>query len=313
VHGAISLTAWLRLPPCTKNLYCIAFAIVPITRLRSPIPVFLVAEYLETESKSELCHEYLDGQIFAIAAGKQGRYAAQVARSMSAFTLQFKIKPEEKQSMSLTFYFAPMSTASITEAVLAELAIPFDLVKLNISVGDTKKPEFLKVNPNGRVPAIVHEGTAIWESSAITMYLGEVFGVDAKLYPAPGPKRGEAMKWIVWSSVTLAEAASRLFASLPPEKQGDVETNSQEKVAPEMKSAIAMEKAKADLADCLRILNGGLEGRSFLIGDYSLADTHLHSMVGWISSMEVDLTPFPNVTGWLKRCYDRPAIAQSQN
>ncbi len=76
-----------------------------------------------------------------------------------------------------------------------------------------------------------------------------------------------------------------------------------------MKSAIAMEKVKADLADCLRILNGGLEGRSFLIGDYSLADTHLHGIVGWIGSMEVDLTPFPNVTGWLKRCYERPAIA----
>jgi glutathione S-transferase len=123
--------------------------------------------------------------------------------------------------MSLTFYFAPMSTASITEAVLAELAIPFDLVTLNISIGDTKKPEFLKVNPNGRVPAIVHEGVAIWESSAITMYLGEVFGVDANLYPAAGPKRGEAMKWIAWGNVTLAEPASRLFASLPSEMQGD--------------------------------------------------------------------------------------------
>ncbi len=212
--------------------------------------------------------------------------------------------------MSLTFYFAPMSTASITEAVLAELAIPFDLVKLNISVGDTRKPEFLKINPNGRVPAIVHEGTAIWESSAITMYLGEVFGVDKKLYPAPGPKRGEAMKWIAWSNVSLAESASRLFASLPPEMQGDVETNAQEQVAPEMKSEIAMEKAKADIADCLGVLNGGLEGRAFLIGDYSLADTHLQGIVSWIGSMEIDLTPFPNVTEWLKRCYERPAIAK---
>jgi glutathione S-transferase len=190
--------------------------------------------------------------------------------------------------MSLIFYFAPMSTASITEAVLAELAIPFDLVTLNISAGDTRKLEFLELNPNGRVPVIVHEGVAIWESSAITMYLGEVFGVDSKLYPAPGPKRGEAMKWIAWSNVTLAEPASRLFASFPPEKQGDAETNSQEKVALEMKSAVAMEKAKADLADCLRILNGGLEGRPFLIGDYSLADTHLQGIVGWVGSMDVD-------------------------
>ncbi len=63
--------------------------------------------------------------------------------------------------MSLTFYFAPMSTASITEAVIAELGIPCDRVELNLSNGDSRKPEFLKINPNGRVPAIVHEGTAI--------------------------------------------------------------------------------------------------------------------------------------------------------
>ncbi|NJK39218.1 MAG: glutathione S-transferase family protein [Oscillatoriales cyanobacterium RM2_1_1] len=212
--------------------------------------------------------------------------------------------------MSLTFYFAPMSTASITEAVLAELGIPFNLVKLNISVGETKKPEFLKINPNGRVPVIVHEGVSIWESSAITMYLGEVFGVDKKLYPAPGNKRGEAMKWIAWSNVTLAEPASRLFASLPPEEQGDAETNSQEALAPEMKNTVTMEKAKADLGDCLRILNDGLEGRLFLIGEYCLADTHLQGIVGWIGSLGMNLESFPNVTAWLKRCYERPAIAK---
>jgi glutathione S-transferase len=212
--------------------------------------------------------------------------------------------------MSLTFYSAPMSTASITEAVIAELGIDCDRIDLDLSAGDTKKPEYLKINPNGRVPAIVHDGTAIWESSAITMYLGEIFGVDAKLYPAPGPQRGEAMKWIAWGNVTLAEPAGRLFASLPPEMQGDPATNADEKVTSEQKSEIAMAKANADLVDCLKILDIGLEGRSFLIGEYSLADTHLQGIVGWIGSMQIDLTPFANVTGWLQRCYQRPAIAK---
>jgi glutathione S-transferase len=71
-----------------------------------------------------------------------------------------------------------------------------------------------------------------------------------------------------------------------------------------------MAKAKADLANCLRILDLGLEGRSFLIGEYSLADTHLQGIVGWTGMMDVDLTPFANVTGWLQRCYQRPAIAK---
>jgi len=212
--------------------------------------------------------------------------------------------------MSLTFYSAPMSTASITEAVLAELGINCDRINLDLSAGDTRKPEYLKINPNGKVPAIVHDGTAIWESSAITMYLGELFGVEAKLYPAPGPQRGEAMKWIAWGNVNLAEAANRVFQSLLPEKQGDPATNADEKVTSEQKSAIAMTKAKADLADCLRILDVGLEGRSFLIGEYSLADTHLQGIVGWVGMLDFDLTPFANVTGWLQRCYQRPAIAK---
>jgi len=69
-------------------------------------------------------------------------------------------------------------------------------------------------------------------------------------------------------------------------------------------------RAKADLADYHKVLDGGLEGRSFLLGDYSLADTHLQGIVGWLGIMDVDLTPFSNVTGWLKRCYERPAIAK---
>jgi glutathione S-transferase len=212
--------------------------------------------------------------------------------------------------MSLRFYYVPMSTSSITEAVLAELGIDCDRVKLSITDGDTRQPDFLNINPNGRVPAIVHNGTAIWESSAITMYLGEVFGVEANLYPALSPQRGEAMKWIVWGNMALAEAAGRLSALLPSDSDGGVVPNSQDWIAPEQRSAIALAKAQADLVGCLGILNNALAGKSFLLGDYSLVDTHLQGFVGWISSMEVSLQPFPNVMGWLERCGKRPAIAK---
>jgi glutathione S-transferase len=212
--------------------------------------------------------------------------------------------------MSLTFYYVPMSTSSITEAVLAELDIPCDRVQLSIVDGDTKKPDFLAINPNGRVPVIVHEGIAIWESAAITLYLGELFGVEAKLYPPAGPQRGEAMKWIVWGNVSLAEAAGRLSALMSADSDGAVQSNSQDWVSPEQRSPIALEKAKSDLTRCLGILDHALDGKSFLLGDYSLVDTHLQGFIGWISSMEVDLQAFPNVMGWLKRCCERPAIAR---
>ena len=215
--------------------------------------------------------------------------------------------------MGLIFYYAPYSTASITEAVLAELGTACERVKLDIDAGDTRKPEFRKINPNGRVPTIVHYGTAIWESSAITMYLGEMFGVDAKLYPAPGPKRGEAMKWIAWSNVSLAEAGGRLSAALPTGSPGAVQAGSVDWVPDEQRAKGAEQKARADLAACLGILDGALGGKQFLLGDYSLSDTHLQGFIGWIGAMGVDLAPFPNVSSWLTRCGERPALAKLAN
>lgn len=193
--------------------------------------------------------------------------------------------------MSLTFYFAPMSTATITEGVLAELGTPCERVQLDLRAGDTKKPEFLKINPNGKVPTIVHDGTPIWESAAITMYLGETFGVDAKLYPGPGRERGQAMAWINWANVTVASAGIRLAASLATGGE-------------------AADRAKADVATCLQILEGALAGKSFLLGDYTLVDTHVYSVVAWLGMMKVDFSPYPGVAAWMKRCGERPALAK---
>jgi glutathione S-transferase len=198
--------------------------------------------------------------------------------------------------MSLTFYSAPMSTASITELVLEELGVPHETIKLDIQKGDTKKPEFLAVNPNGRVPCIVHDGTVIWESAALTMYLGETFGVERGLYPGPGLRRGEAMKWIVWTNVTLGDAVSRYTR------------NTMTWYPDDQKNAAAGEVAKKDIGECLRVLNLSLEGKTYLAGDYTLADTHLNSFCEWLRMMKIDFAPFPNVIAWGARCSDRPAV-----
>jgi len=200
--------------------------------------------------------------------------------------------------VSLVFYYAPMSSASITALVLEELGVPCERVKLDIQKKETRTPEFLKVNPNGRVPVIVHDGTAIWESVAITMYLGETFGVEKGLYPPPGPRRGEAMKWIAWANVTLGEAVFRwtrnTMAWYPAEEQ----------------NAKAGASAEADIANCLRVLERSLDGRQFLAGDYTLADTHVAGLIGWLRSMKIDFAPYERINAWTGRCRARPAYAR---
>lgn len=196
--------------------------------------------------------------------------------------------------MSLIFYSAPMSTATATAVVLEELGVPHDRKKLDIKAGDTKKPEFLKLNPNGKVPVIVHDGVAIWESSAIAMYLGETFGVDKKLYPPAGPKRGEAMKWISWTNVSLCEAVyRRAYAG----EWGDEETRNPK----------AAEKATKDIAALLTILDGALAGKEFLIGEFTLADAHLNSFCDWLRYSKIDFAPYANINAWSARCSQRPA------
>ena len=197
--------------------------------------------------------------------------------------------------MSITFYYAPMSTAAITELVIEELGIPVEKVKLDLRAGDNKKPEYLKLDPNGRVPCIVHDGTPIWESAAITIYLGELFGTAKKLWPEAGPRRGEAMKWVVWTNVTVGEAMYRRG------RAGDW-------VPAEQRNEKAHAEATEDLGKLLGILDAALAGKQFLAGDFTLADSHVSSVIDWMHHTKIDFSKHANINAWHERCHARPAF-----
>jgi glutathione S-transferase len=198
--------------------------------------------------------------------------------------------------MSLTLYYAPMSTAAITQLVVEELGVPCEMVKLDLRAGDTKKPDYLKINPNGVVPCIVHDGVAIWESAAITIYLGEQFGTAKKLWPEAGPHRGEAMKWVVWTNVTVAEAMQRRG------RAGDWAPT------PEQRNPAAHAEATTDIDECLAILDAALAGKQYLLGDqFTLADSHVASLAQWLRMSKIDFSKHANINAWLERCAARPA------
>ena len=198
--------------------------------------------------------------------------------------------------MSLTFYYAPQSSASPVHWTLEELGVPYDKVHIDIKKGDQKKPDFLKLNPNARVPVLVHDGTAIFESVAIQIYLGETFGVAKGLYPESGPQRGEVMKWIVWTNVTLGDVLGRLGRNLmgwSPEDE---------------RNAKAGASAKKEGQELLGIVEAALASSDYLVGNkFSLADLHLSSWMDYARMMGLDLAPFPKLTAWVERCTARPS------
>lgn len=196
--------------------------------------------------------------------------------------------------MSLTFYFAPMSTASTVHWSLEELAIPYEGVLVDLKDAADKEKKLGPVNPNMRVPVLVHDGTVIFESVAIQIYLGETFGVEKGLYPEPGPRRAEALKWLVWANVSLGEAVSRWQRNT----EGDVA----------QRNAAAGAQAREDIDGLIAILEKDLVNKSYILGDSaSLVDFHLASIFQWIGFCGVDLTRFANVQAWVERCSARPA------
>jgi glutathione S-transferase len=212
------------------------------------------------------------------------------------FDHSFGFYSQKENAMSLTFYYAPQSSATPVHWALEELGVPYEKVKLNIRGGDTKKPEFTKLNPNAKVPLLVVDGTPIFESCAILLYLGETYGVDKGLFPAPGIKRAEAMKWMVWNGVSIGEAMGRLGR------------NTTDFYPADQKNAAAGEAAKADIHGLLKILDHALEGKQYLVDNkFSLADLYLASWQQYLAYFKFDTSSYKNLQKWTERCCSRPA------
>lgn len=202
--------------------------------------------------------------------------------------------------MSIVFYYTPMSSATRVHWALEELGVSYDKVKVDLAKGEQRKPGFLALNPNGKVPLMVVEGQPVFESLAMLLYLGETYGVDKGLFPAPGPKRLEAFKWMAWGSVSFTEAVNRLMR------------NTSDRWPAEQRNEAAADAARTDVNALLRVLDGGLAGRQFLLGDeFSIADCGVATMVAFVGRLGLDLAQYANVAAWTARCTSRPALGRA--
>lgn len=201
--------------------------------------------------------------------------------------------------MSITFYYAPMSSATRVHWALEELGIPYEKVKVNLAEKEQKKPEYLALNPNGKVPCLVVDGQPMFESLAMLLYLGETFGVEKGLFPAPGLARAEAFTWISWVSVSLHDCIVRII------KNGD-------RVPEEQRNAKAREAAIAEAHEHLAILERHLEGREYVLGaTFSIVDCASASFVPFLGRLGVETGKYPNLNAWVGRCMTRPALARA--
>lgn len=201
--------------------------------------------------------------------------------------------------MSLTFYYSPQSNASRVRMSLTELGVPHETVLVDLKAGDQRQPDFLRWNPNGKVPTIVLDGTPMFESVAIQIALGERYGVEKGLWPRIGSsEHHQALTWLVWSQVSLIGAVVRYM------------WNASDYVPREQHNAKQAEVAWAEVERLLKILDERFAGREYLTGvDYTLADLDVASTVVWgMMIHKFDLSAYPRMQAWVRRVAARPAF-----
>ena len=200
--------------------------------------------------------------------------------------------------MAVKLYGIPMSRSSRCLWMLEELGIPYENVPVHF-LGEAQKPEFLKINPNGRIPALDDDGLVLFESLAINLHLARKYAGGKGLWPKSPDDQSRAIQWSIWAMTELEPpvmAVLRNRAFLPEPQRNEAEAKAGE----------------VALAKPVGVLEGALAGRPYLLGDaFSVADLNVHAVLGWAPTMgRMKFDGTKNVAAWLKRCGERPALAR---
>ncbi|MEL6663129.1 MAG: glutathione S-transferase family protein [Pseudomonadota bacterium] len=191
----------------------------------------------------------------------------------------------------ITFYTNPMSRGQIARWMLEEVGANYDTVYL--SYGDTMKaPEYLAINPMGKVPAITHGDQVVTECAAICAYLAEAFP-DAGLAPKP-EERASYYRWMFFAAGPLEQAVTNKASGL--------------EFSPENEAMAGY--GNFDLAR--NTLIKAVSSTPFVAGDrFTAADVYLGSQVGWGLQFG-SIPPSPELEAYRNRVYARPAYAKAK-
>ncbi|MDH5753310.1 MAG: glutathione S-transferase family protein [Deltaproteobacteria bacterium] len=200
----------------------------------------------------------------------------------------------------IKLYGTLRSRASRPAWVMEELGLDFQQVKVDFRAGETRSPEFLRLNPNGHVPVLEDDGFVLWESLAINLYLAEKYGSRLPgFWPETIQGRALANQWSFW---VMTEVEYNLLQVLfhavlyPPEK----------------KNPERLAKCTAALQTPFGALNSALQPGPYLLGDaFSVADLNVASVLGWAKFARIDMGPFPALKKWLEDCLHRPGNKRS--
>jgi GST-like protein len=198
----------------------------------------------------------------------------------------------------IDLYTAATPNGRKVSIVLEEMELPYELQVIDLGAGDQKQPEYLRLNPNGRIPTIVdrdNDDFAVFESGAILWYLAEKTG---QLLPQNPKSRSEVLQWLMFQmgGIGPMQGQANVFRNYFPER-----------------IAAVTQRYQNETRRLYEVLDTRLAGREFLVDDYSIADI---ANFAWVRSYEwagVEITGLDNLPGWLERITQRPAVQRGLN
>jgi glutathione S-transferase len=194
--------------------------------------------------------------------------------------------------VTVKIYGPAASRASRALWIVHELGIPFEHIPVEMK--DLKSPDYLKINPNGKVPALVDGEFKLFESMAINLYLAAKYN-KGNFYPESLEDRALCSQWSFWGMTELEKPLLTILIDMFM-------------TAPDKRKPEAVAEAQKALPKPFNVLNAALEGREFILGEtFTVADLNLASICSWAKPIKYDFSPFPNVGTWLDRCLGRPA------
>lgn len=196
----------------------------------------------------------------------------------------------------IKLYGVPGSRAMRSLWMLEELGVPYENVKTKFGPDGSRLPEFVKINPNGHIPALQDGEVTLWESLAINLYLARKY--DKGFWPKSVAGEGQTFKWSIWA---MTEAEEPVVTALVHRVF----------FPPDQRDANKADDAAQRFVVPLKVLDGELAGKTYLLGnDFTVADLNVASVLCWAPMAGLDLTPAPNVAAWMSRCTSRPAYAK---
>ena len=176
--------------------------------------------------------------------------------------------------------------------LLEELGVDYTAHPIDISKDEQFAPDFLKIAPNNRIPAIVDHDTGVqmMETGAIMLYLADKYG---KFMPTGEKDRWAAIEWLMWQMGGLGPMLGQVHHF--------VKYN-------EGTSAYAEERYSKEAHRLYGVLDRRLEGQAYIVGDYSITDMACWPWISRFEWQEIDLNDYPNVRDWYVRIAERPAV-----